>query len=138
MQKISIFMSLFNVHMNRFPVSATIKDQKHRNGTFKFANRDKASLDNEQNALLLETLGNNQIVVVQIAGWIARRIVCYTQTGDHLKAGDIFGLIKFGSRVDLYVPVDSNIRVKIGDSVRAGKTIVGVLDEIPKTGTLQG
>lgn len=134
--KISIFMSLFNVHMNRVPIAAMVKDRKHRDGKFTFANRDKASLDNEQNAILLETSDNTQIVVVQIAGWIARRIVCYAQTGDHLNAGDVFGLIKFGSRVDLYVPSGLNVRVNIGDMVRAGKTIVGVLDGIPKTGTL--
>lgn len=130
MRKISIFMSLFNVHMNRAPLTATVKDQKHTNGKFRFANNDKASLDNEQNALLLETPDNKLFVLVQIAGWVARRIVCYPQKGDQLRAGDIYGLIKFGSRVDIYLPSGSNIRVKIGDKVRAGKTIVGVLDEI--------
>lgn len=130
MQKISIFMSLFNVHMNRSPITATVKDQKHTIGKFRFANHDKASLDNEQNALLLETSDNRLFVLIQIAGWVARRIVCYPQKGDKLRAGDIYGLIKFGSRVDLYLPSESKVRVNIGDRVKAGRTIIGVLDEI--------
>lgn len=129
MQKISIYMNLLNVHMNRSPITATVKDQVHRTGKFRLASHDKASLDNEQNAILLETIDNQLIVVVQIAGWIARRIVCYPKNGDQLISGEILGLIKFGSRVDIYLPPDFKFRVKIGENVAGGKTVIGVFNE---------
>lgn len=123
--KISIFMSVLNVHINRFPVAARVVDSSYIPGKFLVASLDKASEHNERNLLVLEDESARQIVMVQIAGLIARRIVCYVKTGDFLKRGERFGLIRFGSRVDLYLPISTEIRVRVGEKVRSGETIVG-------------
>lgn len=123
--KISIFMSIFDVHLNRAPVAGRLVERSYHPGRFRIASTEKASLDNEQNALLLETEDGMRIVLVQIAGLIARRIVCYRKPGDRLKRGEIFGLIRFGSRVDLYLPQGVKPTVRLGQHVRGGESIVG-------------
>lgn len=124
-QKIGIFMSVFNVHVNRAPVSGTVKDVKYHPGKFLVASRDKASLDNERNAVMLDVGRSVPVVVVQIAGMVARRIVCYLRKGLSISQGERLGLIRFGSRVDVYLPMDSSVEVSIGDRVKAGLTIIG-------------
>ena len=125
--KISIFMNVFNVHVNRAPYSGKVLDVIYNKGKFISANLDKASLDNEQNAVILDIGNGKRIMFVQIAGLIARRIVCYLKSGDFIEKGQRIGLIRFGSRVDVYLPVGSILNVKIGDRVRAGETILGRL-----------
>jgi phosphatidylserine decarboxylase len=126
--RISIFMNIFNVHVNRYPVNGTVKYVHYNPGKFMNAAADKASLDNEQMSVGLESNGR-LILVRQIAGAIARRIVTYSQVGDSTSQGQRFGLIRFGSRVDVFVPTNSTIRVKIGEKPVAGTT---VLAELPK------
>lgn len=123
--KVSIFMSVFNVHINRFPVSGTVVDASYRPGKFMVASLDKASEKNERNCLVLADEEGRRLTLVQIAGLIARRIVCYAREGDSLKRGERFGLIRFGSRVDLYLPTEAIIAVKARDRVAAGETIIG-------------
>jgi phosphatidylserine decarboxylase len=125
--KISIFMSVFNVHVNRIPYEGTIESIRYHPGKFIAANRDKASSDNERNAVFLETVSGKKITAVQIAGLIARRIICTVQGGDVVRRGQRLGLICFGSRVDLYLPVETAIAVKVGDRVKAGASAIGVL-----------
>jgi len=123
--KISIFMSLFDVHLNRAPVSGTILAQNHIPGRFLAANVEKSSLLNEQNAMVLETEDRCKILLIQIAGFVARRIVCYAKAGDTLRKGQIFGLIRFGSRVDLYLPPEVKPIVRVGQHVKGGESIIG-------------
>ncbi len=125
--KIGIFMSLFDVHVNRSPVSGTVEAIEYRRGKFVSANLDKASEDNEQNALIIRTKHGTKVGVVQIAGLIARRIVCYPVVGTVLERGKIFGMIKFGSRLDVYLPEESSIQISKGQKVRAGETILATL-----------
>ncbi len=125
--KVSIFMNVFNVHVNRIPFDGTIKKVVYHPGKFMNASFDKASIHNERNALIIETAGNLKFAVVQIAGLIARRIVNYAKEGDVLKKGDRYGMIQFGSRLDLYLPVDFDVAVKLGDKTKAGTTIIGHL-----------
>jgi phosphatidylserine decarboxylase len=125
-RKVSIFMSVFNVHVNRMPETGKIVEIHYNKGKFVSANLEKASLDNEQNALIMET-GGRKIMFVQIAGLIARRIVCWVKPGDTLKRGERFGLIMFGSRLDVYMPIEAEAKVRVGDRTRAGETIIGVL-----------
>ena len=127
--KIGIFMTLFNVHVNRCPVTGTVEAIEYRHGKFVSANLDKASSDNEQNALIVKMKDGKRIGVVQIAGLIARRIVCYPIAGSECTRGKIFGMIKFGSRLDVYLPEESESKVTIGQKVRAGETILAVLPE---------
>ncbi len=126
-RKIGIFMSLFDVHVNRVPVSGTVEAIAYQNGKYLSANLDKASEDNEQNALIIRTKDDIIISVVQIAGFIARRIVCYPVAGTVLRRGSIFGMIKFGSRLDVYLPEESDIRIRLKQKVRAGETILATL-----------
>ena len=123
--RISVFMSVFNVHVNRAPHEGTIRQIDYHPGKFFSANLDKASKDNEHNALLLESPSGKQVGFVQIAGLVARRIICAVQTGNELKRGQRFGLICFGSRLDIYLPVDAAIQVAVGDKVQAGSSILG-------------
>lgn len=123
--RISIFMSVFNVHVNRVPHEGTIRKVIYHPGKFFAANLDKASADNEHNALLLESPTGKRIGFVQIAGLVARRIICAVQTGDTLQRGQRFGLICFGSRLEIYLPVETEIRVTVGDKVLAGSSILG-------------
>jgi len=126
-QKVSIFMSVFNVHVNRMPCDARVDRIRYWPGKFVAANRDKASLDNERNAVYLKIDEDREITVVQIAGLVARRILCDITDGQPVRRGQRFGMICFGSRVDLYAPVEMEVQVRPGDTVRAGSTIVGVL-----------
>lgn len=125
-QQISIFLSVFNVHVNRSPVGGTVETVKYNPGKFHVASVDKASLDNEQTAMIIVN-GKQKVLVKQIAGLIARRIVCYAKPGDTIKAGERYGLIRFGSRVDLFLPRDAEIRVKVGDRIKGARDIIGVL-----------
>ena len=123
--KVSIFMSLFDVHLNRSPVSGKVLQMDYLPGRFLVANVEKSSLLNEQNAVILETEDRFRILLVQIAGFVARRIVCYAKTGDLLRKGEIFGLIRFGSRVDLYLPPEVKPIVRVGQHVKGGESIIG-------------
>ncbi|MGV8059612.1 MAG: phosphatidylserine decarboxylase family protein [Smithellaceae bacterium] len=126
-KKISIFMNVFNVHVNRAPYNGKIEAINYHEGKFVSANLDKASSDNERNAIQIRTEEGSSIWAVQIAGLIARRIVCWVKAGDTVKKGERFGLIRFGSRVDVYLPEDALIAVNIGQKVRAGETPLGYL-----------
>ncbi len=125
--QISVFMSLFNVHVNRNPLSGRIADTAYSPGRFLRANLDQASSTNEQNALLIETVKGTRIVVVQVAGLIARRIVCWVRKGDCVERGRRFGLIRFGSRLDVYLPETARVQVQPGQKTTAGQTILGIL-----------
>jgi phosphatidylserine decarboxylase len=125
--KVSVFMSLFDVHVNRIPTGGRISRISYRPGAFFAANLDKASDKNEQNAVTLDTHDGKQIVFVQIAGLIARRIACWVREGDEVQAGQRFGLIRFGSRVDVFLPEGSRVEVLPRQKVKAGKTIIGYL-----------
>ena len=124
-KKISIFMSVFNVHVNRIPFEGNVKEVRYYPGKFFAANLNKASLQNEHNAVFLETEDGQRLCVVQVAGLIARRIICKVQPGDDMVRGRRFGLICFGSRLDVYLPEDVEIKVAVGDKVKAGASIIG-------------
>jgi len=124
--QISIFLSIFNVHVNRAPVGGTIEMVKYNPGKFHIAAVAKASLENEQTAIVIAD-GNRKILVKQIAGFIARRIVCYAKPGDVIKKGERYGIIRFGSRVDIFLPKDSEIKVKLGDRVKGARNIIALL-----------
>lgn len=126
--KISIFMSVFNVHVNRIPFTGRIKDIQYYPGKFFSANLDKASKKNEHNAVLLETEQGKDICFVQVAGLIARRILCYISPQDQVLRGQRFGIICFGSRLDVYLPVDADVDVNVGDMVQAGTSVLGKLN----------
>ena len=120
-------MSLFSVHVNRIPIGGKILATLYNPGKFFSANLDKASEQNENNRITLQTGDGRRIVLVQIAGLIARRIVCWIKEGDHVRTGQRFGLIRFGSRLDLYLPDDTHITVQPFHKVKAGETILGYL-----------
>ena len=126
-KKISIFMNVFNVHVNRAPYAGKVETIHYHEGKFFSANLDKASLDNERNEVSIHTEDGRIIWTVQIAGLIARRIVCWVNSGMNIRKGERFGLICFGSRVDVYLPEDSRISVKLQDKVKAGQTTLGYL-----------
>ena len=126
-QKISIFMSIFNVHVNRIPCNGRIGKIAYYPGKFFSANLDKASRFNEHNAVYLETGNGQTLCFVQIAGLVARRIICRIQEGDAVARGQRFGLICFGSRLDVYLPVDAQVTVSVGDVVSAGTSLIGKL-----------
>lgn len=126
-QKVSIFMSIWNVHVNRVPIDATVKNIKHHRGRFMAAFEDRASEENERNCMLLETAKGVKIVLVQVAGLVARRIVCYPNVGAFILKGQRFGLIRFGSRCDIYFPKEAQILVKTGDTVLGGETLLAEL-----------
>ncbi len=123
-RRLAIFMNVFDVHVNRAPVAGTVMMLKHREGSFKAAFRQDAGALNEQQALVLEE-GGRRVLVVQIAGLLARRIVPFVQEGQRLARGERLGMICFGSRVDLYLPKDCQITVQPGDRVKAGLSVVG-------------
>ena len=123
MNKVSIFMNVFNVHVNRSPVDGNIEKIIYKNGKFFNASLDKASEHNERNSFIIET-NTDKIVVVQIAGLIARRILSFISEGDKIDKGDRIGLIRFGSRVDIYFPPTYEIKVNQNDIVVAGETII--------------
>jgi phosphatidylserine decarboxylase len=125
--KISIFMNVFNVHVNRIPCSGQVASIRYSPGKFLSANLDKASALNEKNTVLIRRDDGREIIVIQIAGLIARRIVCWVKEGTNVKKGERFGLIRFGSRVEVLLPLGSTPLVKTGDKVRAGETPIGEL-----------
>ena len=125
--KISVFMNVFNVHSNRSPVDGEVKNIWYHPGSFVNAALDKASAENERNALHLRTAGNADITCVQVAGLIARRILCYAKTGDRLTRGARYGFIRFGSRVDVYLPPSAKARAAVGDVVHATSTVLAEL-----------
>lgn len=123
--RVSIFMSVFNVHVNRAPVAGRVAKTTYSPGKFSVASLDKASVENERNAIVLDT-AKGKLLFVQIAGAVARRIICYAKPGDSLSAGQRFGLIRFGSRVDVYFPAGvSRPEVVVGQKVVGGETILG-------------
>jgi phosphatidylserine decarboxylase len=126
--RISIFMNVFNVHVNRYPVDGAVKYVYYNKGKFFNAAAEKSSLENEQMSVGIDT-GRHRVLVRQIAGLIARRIVTYSKVGETAKQGDRMGIIRFGSRVDVFIPVESKLRAKVGDITVAGVTI---LAELPK------
>lgn len=123
--KISIFMSVFNVHVNRAPLDGKVVEIDYQPGKFLDARDGRASSENERNGIVLETAYGIRIAFVQIAGLIARRIICYPKVGDTLVRGTRYGLIRFGSRVDVYLPISVEPLVKIGDTTVAGETVLG-------------
>jgi len=124
--RVSVFLNVFNVHVNRVPIAGKIQATRYNPGKFLNAASHKASLDNEQSAILLNN-GHVTILVKQIAGLIARRIVCWAEEGDEYQRGQRFGLIRFGSRVDIFLPEGTDIKVAIGDIVNGGSSIIGYL-----------
>jgi phosphatidylserine decarboxylase len=122
--KISVFMNVFNVHSNRAPVDGNIKAIQYFPGKFVNADLDKASTENERNALTIVASNGQVVTCVQVAGLIARRILCYVKTGDSLTKGQRYGFIRFGSRVDVYLPLTANPKVAVGDKVSATETIL--------------
>jgi phosphatidylserine decarboxylase len=125
--KISVFMNVFNVHSNRSPVNGTVQERWYHEGRFFNAALDKASLENERNALWIKTTAGQDVTCVQIAGLVARRILCYVDAGSALHQGQRYGFIRFGSRVDVYLPLTANPKVTLGEKVRAGETILADL-----------
>jgi len=124
--RLSIFMNVFNVHVNRYPVDGVVKYIHYNKGKFFNASAEKSSLENEQMSVGIET-GGHRVLVRQIAGLIARRIVTYSKLGETVRQGDRMGIIRFGSRVDLFLPPGSTVRAKLGDVTTAGVTILGEL-----------
>lgn len=124
---ISVFMNVFNVHSNRSPVDGIVEKVQYFPGKFVNADLDKASAENERNAVVLKTTDGQTVTFVQVAGLIARRILCYVKAGDTLARGQRYGFIRFGSRVDVYLPLDAGVKVSIGDKVSATTTILAVL-----------
>lgn len=125
--KISVFMNVFNVHSNRSPVDGEVRDKWYFPGKFINADLPKASLENERNALWIKADNGADVTCVQVAGLIAKRILCHVSPGDHLARGQRFGFIRFGSRVDVYLPLNTKINVNIGDKVLATLTILAEL-----------
>jgi len=125
--KVSVFMNVFNVHSNRSPVDGVVKEKWYFPGSFLNAALDKASLENERAALWLRTGDGQDVTCVQIAGLIARRILCYASPGAALARGERFGFIRFGSRVDVYLPLDAEVRTAIGEKVYAAQTVLARL-----------
>lgn len=125
--RVSVFMNVFNCHVNRAPIAGEVAAVAYRPGKFFNASLDKASKDNERNSICLQMADGRQIAVVQIAGLVARRIVCFTQKGASLQTGERFGLIRFGSRVDVYLPDGVNPMVAVGQGMIAGETILADL-----------
>lgn len=125
--KVSVFMNVFNVHSNRSPVDGEVKQRWYHPGAFVNAALDKASVENERNALHIRSGSGQDITCVQVAGLVARRILCYVAEGAALARGQRYGFIRFGSRVDLYLPTDVRVKVAIGDKVRATTTILAEL-----------
>ena len=124
---VSVFMNVFNVHSNRSPVDGKVEKIEYFPGKFVNADLDKASAENERNAVVLKTADGQTVTFVQVAGLIARRILCYIKAGDTLTRGQRYGFIRFGSRVDVYLPLTATVKVAIGDKVSATTTILAKL-----------
>ena len=125
--KVSVFMNVFNVHSNRSPVDGEVRQAWYHPGKFFNAALDKASLENERNALWLKTVLGADVTCVQVAGLIARRVLCYVKAGDKLARGQRFGFIRFGSRVDVYLPPSANVKIALGEKVHGGSSVLAVL-----------
>ncbi|MBS1234777.1 MAG: phosphatidylserine decarboxylase related protein [Nitrospirae bacterium] len=125
-KQVSIFMSPFNVHVNRVPCEGTVKTVRHNKGSFFAAYKDEASTQNENIEMVLETEYGN-VLIRQVAGFVARRAVCRKAEGDELRRGERYGVIKFSSRVDVYLPKDVEIKVKMNEAVKAGETVIAEL-----------
>lgn len=125
--RLSIFLNVFDVHVNRIPCEGTVEDIDYQPGQFLVASHPDATVRNEQNALMLRTASGAKVLCVQVAGLIARRIVCWVSPGDRVQRGERFGLIRFGSRMDTFLPLGTVLRVAVGDRVKGGETIVGEL-----------
>ena len=125
--RISIFLNIFDVHVNRIPCQGTVEQVAYQPGRFLAASRPEATLQNEQNALLIRAAQGTRVLCVQIAGLIARRIVCWVTPGETVACGERFGLIRFGSRMDVFLPVGTKLKVKVGDHVKGGETLLGEL-----------
>lgn len=125
--RISIFLNVLDVHVNRIPCAGTVEEVVYQPGRFLAANKPDATVHNEQNALMIRTAEGRKVLCAQVAGLIARRIVCWTTPGERVTCGERFGLIRFGSRVDLFVPVGTDLKVALRDRVKGGETLVGVL-----------
>ncbi len=130
--KVGIFMSIFNVHVNRIPFAGRVKAIRYTPGRFYAADKEKAATENEHNAVILTGGDMHTMAVVQVAGLVARRIICWIKAEDMVAAGQRFGLICFGSRVDLYLPADTEVTAHVGDKVKAGSTILGYLPDDAK------
>ncbi len=122
--RISVFMNVFNVHSNRSPVAGVIKQRWYHPGKFVNAALDKACVENERNALWIHSDDGHDLTVVQVAGLVARRILCYVGAGNHVGRGERYGFIRFGSRVDVYLPPTAQVKVALGDKVKAGRDIL--------------
>lgn len=129
--KISVFMNVFNVHSNRVPVKGEAVDVQYFAGRFFNAALDKASLENERNAMVIRTTDDQLVTAVQVAGLVAKRILCYAKKGDSLFQGQRYGFIRFGSRVDVYLPLHARPRVALGDKVQATSTVLAELPAAP-------
>lgn len=138
MTRVSVFMNVFNVHVNRAPMAGTIEKIHYRPGKFFNASFDKASEHNERTGMVLQLADGRRMVAVQIAGLIARRIVCRVKEGKVLRAGERYGLIRFGSRVDVYLPAGEEPVVKVGDKTVAGETVLGWIRMTPGHGASTG
>lgn len=125
--RISIFLNIFNVHLNRIPCAGTIRDIAYQPGKFVAANRPQASLYNEQNAVMIQRDDGQKVLCVQVAGLIARRIVCWASPGERVEKGERYGLIRFGSRMDLFLPLESFLQVHVGDGVKGGSSVIAEL-----------
>jgi phosphatidylserine decarboxylase len=128
--RVSVFMNVFNCHVNRTPIDGQITAIAYRPGKFFNASLDKASVDNERNSLCIQLADGRKIAVVQIAGLVARRIVCFAKTGESLRAGDRFGLIRFGSRLDVYLPAGVAPQVVLGQTMVAGESVIADMSSL--------
>lgn len=125
--KVSVFMNVFNVHSNRAPVDGEVRQRWYNSGAFVNAALDKASVENERNALWIRTADGQDVTCVQVAGLVARRILCYVESGVALVRGQRYGFIRFGSRVDVYLPLDARVMTTIGERVLASSTVLAEL-----------
>jgi phosphatidylserine decarboxylase len=125
--QVSVFMSPLNVHVNWFPMNGEVSYTRYHPGKFLIANHPKSSTENERNTLVVKDSKNREVLLRQVAGMLARRIICFSKAGDKAALGEEFGLIRFGSRVDFYLPLDATIEVKIGDKVKGTQTVLAKL-----------
>ena len=123
--RLTIFLNVFDVHINRIPCEGVVEDVQYQPGLFLVASKPEATIKNEQNAVMIKTTQGAKVLCVQVAGLIARRIVCWISPRDHARCGERFGLIRFGSRMDTFLPLGTAIKVAVGDRVKGGETILG-------------
>ncbi len=128
--RISIFMNVFNCHVNRAPIHGRVVDIKYQQGCFLCANKKRAMVENERAAMLLEDVKGRRVTVVQVAGLVARRIVCWAEPGDKLRLGQRYGMIRFGSRLDVYLPEKVKVTVEKGHHVLAGQSVLGKMESV--------